>query len=440
MAFCEFKKMDSSQAASLWRCDRCAYVTTKPFEKQPKRTCPLAKYQEEKTKGDSSKRVSDHREISPELAYLRCPHRRQVIATIDARTAGCGCSSTPVEVYQCRHFNEPVLKAAADRCRDKIAANVKGYTGRTCRECDVPMGKPKLKKPNGKPRTLPYSPDNLLGLPDGCLTNVDTGIITGGSAVHWPCLGALAISAHQHGYGFAVADHGLADWQRAELKRCGALFIEHAKPKIDRSLDKYPIVSHANAYWKPWVCRESPFEISFWIDSDAAVVGALEDLIPLCAGRCAISDQQLWHKAMILYRDLIDATHGKGAYDRVKDTVANINTGVLAWRRGDPLIDEWCEVTARILPDARLRDFCRVRDQSTMAIVLADRMLTGRDGYVMMEPRFNMPADNFGHKDSSGRRPIDLRPTRLLAEASRRHPGAAVVHWLGRPKPWEIGK
>lgn len=91
-------------------------------------------------------------------AWLTCPHRREVIATINGRAAGAGCSSTPVDIYHCNHFREPVLKAAADRCRDKITAKVPGYTGRTCRECRVPMEepKPKPKKQQEKKQEPPF--------------------------------------------------------------------------------------------------------------------------------------------------------------------------------------------------------------------------------------------------------------------------------------------
>jgi len=57
------------------------------------------------------------------------------VATINGRVAGCGCSSSTVEVYRCSRFGEPVVKHAAARCRNDIAAVAPGYTGRTCRDC-----------------------------------------------------------------------------------------------------------------------------------------------------------------------------------------------------------------------------------------------------------------------------------------------------------------
>lgn len=73
------------------------------------------------------------------LAYLKCKHRGSVITTINGRVAGCGCSSTRIEVFECRHFHEPVIKQGHPPCLDTLREQVPGATGRTCRECKVPM-------------------------------------------------------------------------------------------------------------------------------------------------------------------------------------------------------------------------------------------------------------------------------------------------------------
>jgi len=87
------------------------------------------------------------------------------LATVNGNIAGYGCSSSEVKVYQCRRFNnEPVLKQAASRCLDKIKAKVPGYTGRTCRECEVPREPVKSQPKNDRFDTdkhfsaLPYHP------------------------------------------------------------------------------------------------------------------------------------------------------------------------------------------------------------------------------------------------------------------------------------------
>jgi hypothetical protein len=57
--------------------------------------------------------------------------------------------------------------------------------------------------------------------------NLEKGIITGANSIHWLCLSALAIGAYKNKVGFAVADHGLEDWQREELERIGVIWIKH---------------------------------------------------------------------------------------------------------------------------------------------------------------------------------------------------------------------
>jgi len=82
--------------------------------------------------------VAHHRAIALP-AWVSCPHRGPVIATINGRVAGCGCSGSTVEVYQCNHFHEPVIKQGHPPCLDTLREQVPGATGRTCRECKVPL-------------------------------------------------------------------------------------------------------------------------------------------------------------------------------------------------------------------------------------------------------------------------------------------------------------
>lgn len=84
-------------------------------------------------------RQQPDRDKADRLPWLACRHRGPVLETITAKAAGVGCESSSADVYECKRFGEPVLKQAAERCREKIAEAAPGYTGRTCRECKVPM-------------------------------------------------------------------------------------------------------------------------------------------------------------------------------------------------------------------------------------------------------------------------------------------------------------
>jgi orotate phosphoribosyltransferase len=58
---------------------------------------------------------------------------------INARSAGCGCSSTTVAIFRCERFGEPVLQRAGkpQSCRERILLAAPGYTGRTCQTCEL---------------------------------------------------------------------------------------------------------------------------------------------------------------------------------------------------------------------------------------------------------------------------------------------------------------
>lgn len=146
---CDFERLDGSGNSWTWKCRRCGFVTI-PFRKAPLRRCSLRK------------------DLSVEIKFLACPHRREVIATIRARSAGCGCAATRVEIYRCDKFNEPVLKQAGNSqsCLERITLAAPGYTGRTCLECKVPMSdekpKPKPKKQPEKKNEPPFDVEKHL--------------------------------------------------------------------------------------------------------------------------------------------------------------------------------------------------------------------------------------------------------------------------------------
>lgn len=101
------------------RCRNCGIVFA-PSPDIPLRKCD----------SDNPRRVAQQH-------YLTCRHRGRVIEQIIGSEAGVGCASSHVDVYECLRFNEPVLKAAATRCKDRLRHSIEGYTGRTCRECEV---------------------------------------------------------------------------------------------------------------------------------------------------------------------------------------------------------------------------------------------------------------------------------------------------------------
>jgi len=67
--------------------------------------------------------------------WATCGYAEKPFTTITGRVAGCGESTATIEVYQCSHFGEPVIKRGHPPCLDTLREQVPGATGRTCRDC-----------------------------------------------------------------------------------------------------------------------------------------------------------------------------------------------------------------------------------------------------------------------------------------------------------------
>jgi hypothetical protein len=122
---------NSTHLITLWSCPKCGWAG--PSGKGlPVRVFPV-------------RCICGHVERAPATFspshYVTCPHRGNVLQTMNARKAGCGCSSSVTNIYRCRHFNEPVLTFAPDRCFEQIREECPGFSGRICRTCKIPMAK-----------------------------------------------------------------------------------------------------------------------------------------------------------------------------------------------------------------------------------------------------------------------------------------------------------
>jgi hypothetical protein len=85
-------------------------------------------------------------------------------------------------------------------------------------------------------------------------------------------------------------------------------------------------------------------------------------------------------------------------------------------------------------------ELCTVRDQTGLLLMLADRTVRGLPVPPILPDEWNWPADGLPGRRVRERRAISLDPAELLLEARDRHPNARIVHWLARPKPWEIAR
>lgn len=263
------------------------------------------------------------------------------------------------------------------------------------------------------------------------------GIVTGGSSIHWPCLGALAIGAGRNGVSLAVADHGLLDWQREELSRIGVRWIAHPQPLVAARPSGMSPPSDPRAWWKPWVCAASPFDRSIWIDADAVLVGDLNGAFDLLATDSFVATQTLWQAdGRAMYSTIVNYLFGSLPVHRDLPQVAHINTGIVGFRKGDAVIDDWRQMCGRIMADQRAMRMARIRDQTGFVAMLVDRMLKGASLPLLMGPEYNVPAGNLPAGESCNRPKVPLCPEQLWQHTFENHPGAVVVHWLGGYKPW----
>jgi hypothetical protein len=248
-------------------------------------------------------------------------------------------------------------------------------------------------------------------------------------------MGAIAIAAFEHRVGLAVADHGLKDHQRAELDRCGVSWITHERPGLEIADVKHPIVCDVKAWWKPWVCQASPFNRSVWVDSDAVVVGDTHELFESCG--FGIATQGLWNiEENQLYAKLVDSIFGEDGVPHLQQ-VRKINTGILCWSSGDPIIQDWLHWCDKLIHDTTLIKLCNVRDQSGMLVTLVNRLINNDPLPVMLGDEYNTPANYLPAKESHKREPISLNPARMMRDTILKHRDAKIVHWLGLPKPWD---
>jgi hypothetical protein len=266
------------------------------------------------------------------------------------------------------------------------------------------------------------------------------GILTGANADHWPCLRALVEGARRAEVGIAVADHGLTERQRDELDALDVLWVEHEKPTLANLDLTLGIVSHPHAWWKPWICLASPFAQTIWIDSDAVLIGDLTPLWELLDWGPFVSTQRLWRSGpgSTIYTKLVSYHYDEAAV-RLAATVQPLNTGVVGFRAGESLIGEWADDCLEQLSDPAPAEFCVARDQSAFVLTCLKRIWARRPLPFFVDDPYNWPADSLNNKHRLHRRPVPLEPLQLLEVTRRRHPRAVIVHWLGLPKPWQIG-
>jgi hypothetical protein len=264
------------------------------------------------------------------------------------------------------------------------------------------------------------------------------GVLTAANDAFWRTLNTLVRGCIALDVPIAVVDHGLSKAHCEWLTKRSATVIKGSQ-SYERSLREIA-VDHKNfnpkappeAWWKPLVCLESPFERTIWIDADAILLrGAEEMFAAIDSGPWLTRDW--WvpsNRAAGLYESLIMAVHGKKPSNFPE--CVWVNSGVFGFSRGDAWLEGWRDMCQTITGNPEYLSHCRCRDQSALAAWLAANPSTAPR--FIEDDRWNYPANGKMAKDAKLR--TNYLPTvDLLATCKIDHPEAYVVHWLGRPKP-----
>lgn len=266
------------------------------------------------------------------------------------------------------------------------------------------------------------------------------GVLTGANADFWPTLKVHVTACLEADTLVAVADHGLAESQRRWLTERGITILDGP---FTYSLDLYStanqhapnVMSAIEAWYKPLVCQASPFDRTIWIDADAVPIRGIPELFQLFNAGSWVTREN-WvtpEQAHRLYqpsvRDVLG--HIPPHYGQV----CGINNGVFGFHRGDAWLREWRDLCERFLSDPKLLANCKCRDQTALIAVLArDRSNVPR---IIDDRRMNWPANGLGFHDRLRRKRYEWDGD-VLESLRADHHDALVVHWMGRPKPWEI--
>lgn len=265
------------------------------------------------------------------------------------------------------------------------------------------------------------------------------GILTGAKAAFWPTLAALVSSCLEAKVEISVVDCGLRLRHRRWLASKGVSLLP-APCDIRATLSglrrRNRGMSDIAAWLKPAICLNSPYEDTVWIDADAVVTRDHHELFRLLDEGSWVASEKWVDSADLpdLYRDLLQLRLGGAPAPFAQ--ACKISTGAFGFRRDDEWLASWRDVCAELMQDVRALPLCRCRDQSALVMMYCSA-LDLEMPRVIDDDRFNYPANGLKREDRFKRKryPLDAN---LLSAVRDDHPHAIVVHWMGRPKVWEI--
>ncbi|MEL6895711.1 MAG: hypothetical protein AAFP90_06395 [Planctomycetota bacterium] len=268
------------------------------------------------------------------------------------------------------------------------------------------------------------------------------GILTAAKSPYWHLLRTQINSVCGEGFSIAVVDHGLTDFQRQEIARRGGQVVDVPDPVLwDHSIadnrEGQTIVPY-RSWLKPWVCQHSPFDQTVWVDADAITirnVGRLFDLVAdgdFLTLESWTSDQY----TLMMYNDLLQRLADTHDLPSRHANASLINAGVLGFSGRPMWIDQWWELSVKLLSDPSLRKLCETCDQCALVATLCTMDMAVPTPRIMRDRGLNWPANGLPSQTNKRRKQYPWGQPDILNRLRDDHPDATVVHWLGTEKPW----
>lgn len=260
----------------------------------------------------------------------------------------------------------------------------------------------------------------------------DRGVLTATDSQFFPAVHATAISLKRQRIQYAVVDHGLAAEQLDELAKLDVLLLDD---RLTGDCEAWGLSKKCpdiptKTWRKPFLCGQSPFQLTAWIDADAIPLGFVSELFQWPRGFITADHfvDDVW--AADIYTPLVEAVGG--------EQILRINSGVFAFGPSCDWLFKWQQMCNAVLADRRLAALAHCRDQSALIAALS-LMSPQQRPLIVTQSHWNYPAD--GRRNTLMHLRLRDYPKDgpgLLEFASARHPGATVVHWMGPLKPWRL--
>lgn len=239
------------------------------------------------------------------------------------------------------------------------------------------------------------------------------GVVTAADAAHSLELDLLLESIWaQHPMPVHVYDLGLGPDQAA---RVAAAPLTTVSRPVNDGLPAEG--DHWQAWWKPLLIRQSPFQHTLWVDVDCVVLEPLVPLYALLTEAPVLTTDHFHPELCENHPDLYLRYPAPGGGRRP------VNSGVVGVTKGrdDGLVSTWLNFVREVTSDPESAALVKWWDQG--ALNWAVRRCE-RDHLLLHEPRWNRPARRLLYRPGAG----------LLRQVADAHPERGIAHFAGPDK------